>query len=188
MPPAQSSLTPQPVLWEILAKTVVAHTLTYFLVGAVAFRIFNYRATLADPGSNFRSADDVLVRAGVLFQPIRGVLFGVVFYLLRGVLFAQPNGWLVMWIMLVLVGILSTFATAPGSVEGFIYTTATSRENWGGSIEVLVQSLLLSVVTFYWVTNPEAEWVTWLLTGLFVLALVATALGLLSLKLRAAGG
>ncbi len=44
------------LIWEILAKTAVAHTVTYFLVGSIAFRVFNYRATLADPNNNFRNA------------------------------------------------------------------------------------------------------------------------------------
>ncbi len=172
------------LIWEILAKTAVAHTVTYFLAGSVAFRVFNHRATLADPDSNFRSPDDARVRAGVLFQPIRGVMFGVVFYLLRGSLFNRSNGWLIIWITLVSLGILSTFAPSPNSVEGFIYTKASSRKNWGGLIEILAQSFLLSVVTFYWVTKADRVWVTWVLVGLFLIALAAPALGLLAHKSR----
>ena len=35
-----------------------------------------------------------LLRAGVLFQPIRGALFGFTFYPLREFVFGKKNGWL----------------------------------------------------------------------------------------------
>jgi hypothetical protein len=90
----------KPTIWEIVARTAVVHTLTYFAIGLIAYSLFDYSARFADPALNslMRQTDDPLVQAGVLFQPIRGVLFGLVFYLLRDVLFRQKNGWLVMWI------------------------------------------------------------------------------------------
>ncbi len=172
----------QLTLLGIVAKTVVVHTLTYFIVGFTAFRLFNYSAKFSDPAlsSIMRRTDDPLVQAGVLFQPIRGILFGIVFYLLREVLFQQSSGWLIMWIMLVVVGIISTFGPTPGSIEGLIYTRRSFRGLWGGLIEVLSQSFLLSTITYYWVNYPEQAWLTWTLEILFVIALILPALGLLA--------
>jgi hypothetical protein len=169
-------------LWGIVAKTAVVHTLTYFTVGLIAYSLFDYTTKFADPvlSSLMRQTDDPLVQAGVLFQPIRGVLFGVVFYLLRDVLFRQKNGWLVAWITLVVVGIISTFGTAPGSIEGLIYTKARFDGLSGGGLEVLSQSFLLSVLVFYWVRNPDKRWLNWALGILFVVALLLPALGLLA--------
>ena len=101
--------------WAITLKTIVVHTITYFVVGALAFVLFNYSAEFADPtvGSYMRQADDPLLAAGTLFQPIRGILFGLVFYLLRELIFRRKNGWLIMWTVLVALGILSTFGPAP---------------------------------------------------------------------------
>jgi hypothetical protein len=134
----------QLALSGIAARTAVVHTVTYFTVGAIAFSLFNYPAGFAEPPLSFfmRPASDPLVRAGVVFQPIRGVLFGVVFYLLQEVLFGRRNGWLVMWVMLVVIGILSTFGPAPGSIEGLIYTKIPfgNRVGLGGLAEVLSQS------------------------------------------------
>jgi hypothetical protein len=79
-----------------------------------------------------------------------------------------------------MVGILSTFGTAPGSIEGLIYTKASFTGLWGGGIEVLLQSLLLSVLTCYWVNHPEKKWLNWVLGILFFLALILPALGLLA--------
>jgi hypothetical protein len=135
--------------WSVTLRTIVIHTVTYFVVGLIASTVFNYGARFAEPPLNLfmRPTTDPLVMAGVLFQPLRGLLFGIVFYLLRERLFVHPNGWLAAWIMLVFVGIFSTFGPTPGSIEGFIYTTWPPTLQLGGLIEILAQSLLLSVLT-----------------------------------------
>ena len=128
------------MFWEIIIKTAIVHTLTYFIVGFAAFTIFNYSATLSHAKTNMRPATDLRVRAGVLFQPIRGVLFGIILFLLRDILIAQSNGWLITWLMFVIVGILGTFAPAASSLEGLIYLKPGIGTNWGGLIEILTQS------------------------------------------------
>ncbi len=168
------------MFWEIILKTVVVHTVTYFVVGIPAFILFNYTATLADPSGNMRPASHPLVKAAILFQPLRGVLFGIVFYLLRDILFLQTNGWLITWIMLVVVGILSTFAPAGNSIEGFIFLKSSGVRNRFGILEILSQSLLLSVVTYYWVNHPEQIWLSWTLGILFIGILLLPVLGLLA--------
>ncbi|HUO55895.1 MAG TPA: hypothetical protein VMU27_00445 [Candidatus Paceibacterota bacterium] len=167
------------IFWVIVAKAAIVHTLTYFLVGFSAFNLFNYAATLSHPDTNFRPANDPLVRAGALFQPIRGILFGVIFYLLRSVIF-QANGWIILWAMLVILGIFSTFAPAGYSIEGLIYLKRGAGANWGGLVEILLQSFLLSTVTYYWVTHPGATWLDWLIGILFVVSLLLPLLGLVA--------
>jgi hypothetical protein len=175
------------MLFSIVIRAAIVHTVTYFLVGFAAFTLFHYQATLADPSTNFRPATDPLVRAGVLFQPIRGLLFGVVFYLLRSVLFQESTGWLITWVMLVAVGIFSTFAPAGGSIEGFIYFKPTSGRNWGGLVEILTQSLLLSVLTYVWVNHPNSLWMSWMFGILFGVTLLLPALGLRASRSKPAG-
>jgi len=94
--------------------------------------------------------------------------------------FLQPNGWLILWATLVVIGIISTFGPARGSIEGLIYTKHASKGLWGGMIEVLAQSFLLSAVTYYWVNHPDKTWLTWTLVGLFAVALALPALSLLA--------
>ena len=119
-------------LGGIVLRTVVVHTTTYMFVGAIALVAFDYPTLFAEPWFRdfFRPINDPMVMAGPLFQPIRGVLFGVVFYLLHVSLFGTKHGWATIWIILVVVGVLSTFGAAPGSVEGLIYTTVRSVFNW----------------------------------------------------------
>jgi hypothetical protein len=171
----------QPTMLTTIAKTIVVHSATYFIIGVIAFNLFDYPTRFAEPGlsSLMRPTNDPLVTAGVLFQPLRGILFGIVFYLLRDSLFTKKNGWLTMWIVLVFLGIFSTFGPASGSIEGMIYTKLPIGGQLVGLIEVLVQSLLLSIVTFFWVNHPEKRWISWVMVGLFVIIILLAVIGLL---------
>lgn len=171
----------RPTFWGITVKAIVAHTVTYFAVGLAAFTLFDYTGRFADPALSglMRQTDHPLVAAGPLFQPLRGLLFGIVFYLLRDALFHERDGWMRMWIMLVFVGILSTFGPTPGSIEGFIYTTMPLEGQLAGLGEVLLQSLLLSLVTYGWVRSRNQRWLNWVLGVLFFVVLLLPALGLL---------
>jgi hypothetical protein len=107
----------RPIFSEAVIKTIVTHTVTYFIMGLLASTILDYTRFFADSNLNLmmRQTNDPWVMIGPLFQPIRGLLFGIVFYLLREPFFGKKNGWLVMWFMLVVVGIISTFGPTPGS-------------------------------------------------------------------------
>jgi hypothetical protein len=174
--------TKQLSFWGITLRAIVVHTITYSLVGLLALVFFDYGAQFSEPPLSYfmRQTNDPLVAAGVLFQPLRGFLFGVVFYLLRGSLFQISKGWISAWAMLVIVGIFSTFAPALGSIEGFIYTTIPLEGQLDGLTEVLIQSLLLSALTIYWVKNAQVRWLNWVLNTLFVIALLLPLLGLLA--------
>lgn len=165
----------------ILARSAVVHTVTYFCAGLLAFALFDYRTALAEPplAGLMRSADDPMVMAGPLFQPIRGLLFGIVFYLLRDQYFGRRYGWLTMWVIMVLIGTLATFGPAPGSIEGLIYTTLPLSFHLGaGHIETMGQALAFSCLLFYWVRRPT-RWLTWGLGGVFVIVMILPVLGLL---------
>ena len=172
----------QPGFWSLTLKTVVAHTVTYFLVGLMALTLLGYEQLFARPqlAVYMRQTDDPWVMAGPLFQPIRAVLFASVFYLLRERLFGQRLGWVVMWWVLVALGILSTFGPSPGSLEGMIYTRVPWREQFVGLPEGLVQALLLSVLLVFWVRHSEKRWLNWLLGVLFALVMLLPALGLVT--------
>ncbi len=165
----------------LAAKTVVVHAITYFVMGLLASTLLDYGSWYAESylSGFMRQIDDPIVMAGPLFQPIRGLLFAVVFYLLRDLLFGRKNGWLIMWVMLVFVGILSTFGPSPGSVEGMIYTIVPFWDHLKGWPEVMIQALLFSLILAYWVNHPEKRWLTWLLVALFVIMMLLPALGLL---------
>lgn len=171
----------RPTFLEIGLKTIVAHTVTYFIMGLLASTLLSYGALYAGTSLNqlMRQVSDPLVMAGPLFQPIRGALFGVVFYLLREIIFNQRRGWLILWAVLLIVGILGTFGPTPGSLEGMIYTILPLWIHLRGLPEVVLQSLVLSVLVVYWVDHPEKKWLNWLLGAAFFIVLLLPALGLL---------
>jgi hypothetical protein len=166
----------------LAAKTMVCHTLTYFLMGVLAAYFLNYAAEMARPGSGMRPMSDPLVMAGPLFQPLRGLVFALVFYPLRECLFGRKNGWLLMGWMLIGLGILSTFGPAGGSIEGMIYTPTPIRAQLRGSVEVVPQALLLSALLCYWVNHAEKRWLNCLLGIVFFIAMALPVLGLLTRK------
>jgi hypothetical protein len=111
---------------------------------------------------------------------VRGLLFGIVFFLLRDVLFGKKSGWLTLWIVLIVVGILGTFGPSPGSIEGLIYTIIPIGIQLKGLPEVLLQTLALSIVLAYWVNRSEKIWLSWVMGILFTIAMILPMLGLLA--------
>jgi hypothetical protein len=171
----------RPTFVEVTVKAAVTHTVTYFVMGLLASTIFDYGRLYAETSLNLlmRQTSEPLVMAGPLFQPLRGILFGIVFFLLRDILFRGENGWLVMWIVLVVLGIISPFGPTPGSIEGMIYTIIPIEIQLKGLPEVLLQALVLSVVLVYWVNHPERKWLNWTMGTAFCLIMLMPTLGLL---------
>lgn len=171
---------PQPRFRELAVKTVISHTTTYFFMGMLAFYFLDYPERFSRPEMAcwMRSTDDPLVMAGVLFQPIRGLIFALAFYPLRQVLFGRRQGWMVLWWLLVALGILSTFGPPPASIEGLLYTRIPIPDQLVGLLEVVPQALLLSVILCYWVNHPGTRWLNWVLGVVFALVLILPLLGL----------
>ncbi len=168
-------------LTETVVKTTLVHTVTYFIVGALAFVILDYSARYAAPAvaAFARSTNDPLVTAGPLFQTIRGLLFGIVFYLLREPFFRRPRGWLLLWATLIIVGVIGPFLAGPGTLEGLVYSRLPLDFQLISLPEVYVQSLCLSILLFYWVRHPQNKWLSRVLGIVFSLIVALTALGLL---------
>ncbi len=171
----------RPTLFEVVVKTIVTHSVSYFIMGLLASTILDYARFYAESSLNLmmRQTNDPWVMAGPLFQPIRGILFGLVFYLLREPFLGKKNGWLVMWFTLVVVGIIGTFGPTPGSLEGMLYTVFPLWVHLRSLPEILLQSLFLSWILFYWVNNPQKKWLTWVMGIAFFILMALPILGLL---------
>ena len=171
-----SSESKRITLPSLTIKTIVVHTVTYFVAGILAYTINDYQTTYSQPPLSYvmRPTTDRLVMAGPLFQPIRGVIFALAFYPLRSVLFETPRGWLMLWWLLLALGVFSTFGPAFGSVEGLIYTTFPARSQLLGLWEVLLQSFLFSFILFHWVNQPQKRWLRWTMGVAFGIVLAAS--------------
>jgi hypothetical protein len=170
----------QPGIIGLSIKTIVVHTITYMLIGLIAFNLFDYSEGFAAPelACWMRQTDDPLVMLGPLFQPIRGVIFALAFFPIREILFGKKYGWLITWWILVSLGILNTFGPAPGSVEGMVYTILTP--SIATYLETTLQSFLFAGVLFYWVNNPDIRWLNWVLGMVFFITILLPILGLLT--------
>jgi hypothetical protein len=165
----------------LVVKTSIVHTVTYFIMGLIAYNFLNYTEKFAAPSMScwMRQTDDILVMIGPMFQPIRGVIFALAFYPLREIFFNKKNGWLVMGWVLVALGILSTFGPTPGSVEGLLYTVIPLSIQLPGLLEVIPQAFLLSAILYFWVNHPEQKWINWVMGILFFVLMSFPLLGLL---------
>jgi hypothetical protein len=147
--------------------------------GASGARIPELRNALAEPviREYMRQTNEPIVALGPALQFIRGILFALAFYPLREVLFTRKNGWLVTWLVLVMLGILSTFGAAPGSIEGLLYTNFPIGLQLAGWLEIIPQAFLLSVILYYWVNHPQVKWLGWVLGILYALVIIFSILG-----------
>jgi hypothetical protein len=174
-------------LLPLIGKSIVVHTVTYFIMGVLASTILDYKSMFASPHMAcwMRQFPDPLIAAGPLLQPIRGLVFALVVYTLREVIFARKHGWLLLWWLLVALGILSTFGPAPGSLEGLTYTTIPIRNQLVGHLEVVPQAFLFALGLCYWVNHPEKRWFSVIMVAAFVIFSGFAILGVLSLSASA---
>ena len=173
---------PQPSFRSILYRTIISHTVTYFVTGICASILLGYATRIIRPDVTpiIRKITDPILIASPLFQPLRAALLAIVFYLLRDVLFSNRKGWLIMWCMLVMIGILTPFSASWGGIEGMIFFNLPISDHLVGWPEVLSQTLLLSVILTYWVDHPKSKRLhTILLTG-FILTMLLPIIALLT--------
>lgn len=161
---------------------IAAHTVTYALVGMLAFSVLDYPSLFAERGLRdlMLPATDERLVLGPAFQVIRGALYGVLVHRLRAPILETDGGWRVLWLVLVVVGIFGTFGPAPGSLEGVFFTTVPLVAHLRGLPEVLTQSLALSVLLTHWLAHPERRWMSWAIATMFAAACVVPVLGHLS--------
>lgn len=166
----------------IVLKTAAVHVVTYFIIGVLSFLFLDYTVKYADPTvANFvRQTDDPLVAAGPFFQILRGFLFGIAFFTLRESIFSHKRGWLALWLVLGILGILSPFGAAPSSIEGMIYTVLPTWFHIVNFPELFIQSGLLAFLTHYWVNHSDKRWLNWSLGIITTLIVLLSLMGALS--------
>ena len=171
-----------PTFGAVVVKTAVAHTVTYAVIGVLAFFVFDYARLFAETELRFlmRPTTDPVVMAGPLLQPIRGLIFGALLFVLRETLFGTRWGWLRLWLVLVVVGIIGPMGPVPGSLEGLIYTRVPLSVQLKGLPEVVLQTLVFSRIVCYWVDHPEKRWLNWCLGIALVVTCLLPVLGLLA--------
>lgn len=137
-------------------RVIVVHTLTYFIFGIIMSNAFDYgeifqREIIRD---YMLPMDEHNIVLGPFMQPIRGLIFAIGLWPLRGLLVEKKSGWLILWGLLVTIGILSTPAASPGSIEGMLYSRLPAWYHLIGYPEILLQTLVFSIWLVWW----ERQW------------------------------
>ncbi len=138
--------------WPFALRVIIAHTLTYFIFGMIMSNVFDYgeifqREIIRD---FMLQIDEHNVILGPFLQPLRGLIFALGLWPVRNLLVEKKRGWLVLWGLLVTIGILSTPAAAPCSIEGVLYTRLPLWYHLMGLPEILLQTLVFSVWLVWW--------------------------------------
>lgn len=131
---------------------IIFHTITYFIFGAVMSNIFDYASLFqTDVVKDFMqpiNSENILY--GPFFQPLRGFLFALAIYPLRKLLADNKRGWLILWGIFLIFGIISTPGPAPCSIEGIIYTKLPLWFHLIGIWEIALQTLFFSFILVRW--------------------------------------
>jgi hypothetical protein len=159
------------------ARLTACHMVTYFVVGALAYFLFDYATAFRSPHFDcwMRQTTSRWVVAGPALQWIRGLLFAAALFPFRRVFLEGKHGWLKLWGLMLALAILGTAGPAPGSIEGLIYTTIPPLDQILGLREVVVQTLLFSALLAAWYRRPRRAFgvVLYGLTALVVLMSLA---------------
>ena len=140
------SKAPGPVRFILIAALIYA--VTYFLVGMVASLVLDYAQLLSRPviSDYYLPYGTVNLAVSAASQLLRGALFGAALLPFRGVLAGSRWGWLYVWGIFVIIGILGTPSAAPSSFEGVLYTRLPLWFHLIGLPEMLLQTLAFSVL------------------------------------------
>ena len=138
-------------------KVVVVHTVTYFIFGLIMSNLFNYGRLFEQEiiRDFMRPIHSSYVFLGPLVQPIRGLLFAFVLWPLRNAIVERKRGWLILWGIFVVFGILGTPAAAPSSLEGLVYSRLPLWYHLIGLPEILLQTLAFSLILVWWEKRPS---------------------------------
>jgi hypothetical protein len=142
-------------------RVMIVHTITYFIFGIIMSNVFDYgeifkREIIRD---YMLPIDEHNVLAGPFLQPLRGLIFAIGLWPFRDILIDKKRGWLYLWGLIVTMGILSTPAAAPSSIEGILYSKLPMWYHLMGLPEILLQTLVFSIWLVWWerqaVKGPE---------------------------------
>lgn len=131
---------------RFIGKVTFIHVFTYILCGMIFSSIFNYNELFALGTAKYfmRGMGTASTIIGPVLQVFRGILFGLVLLLFKDSFIGKKNGWLKLWLIILIIGIINTPGPAPCSVEGIIYTQLPLEFHLKGAPEIIVQTLLFS--------------------------------------------
>lgn len=165
-------------------RIIIAHFLTYFFVGLFFYltglNVLVFYEAHPDPIVTVfhRPISSLLVRAGPLFQLIRGVIFALALFPFRWVFLEKKWGWVYLWGLFLALAIFAPAGESPGSIEGFVYTNLPVLFHLIYLPEIILQTLAFSWLVVTW-EHHKAKNLTIPLVVVFLAILIISILGVL---------
>jgi hypothetical protein len=143
---SKSTLNTVNHFWRI----TYSHTIAYFIAGFLAMGIMNYENVFSLEFFSFmRPINEPIIPLAMGLQIFRGLMIALILLPLRKVFFEEKHGLLKLGLVMVGFSLLFTFAAAPGSFEGFLYTIIPFQYQIIGYPEAIVYfSLFLLLLHF----------------------------------------
>ncbi|HET7010940.1 MAG TPA: hypothetical protein VFI11_09215 [Anaerolineales bacterium] len=132
-------------------KVILVHLVTYLVFGLVMSNLLNYEELFQQEViRDFMHPLGSRSLLGVLFQPVRGLLFAVAVWPIRSAILETRHGWLRLWSIFMVFAILSTASAAPSSIEGMLYSKLPLGYHLIGLPEIALQTLAFSYLLVWW--------------------------------------
>jgi len=140
-------------------RIIVIQVITYWLIGFILFAtgihtmVFfqNYRDPIVALYMQvLRPNDSLIIQAGSLFPPIRGLIFALVLFPFRRIFIEAKYGWVYLWCLFLVLAQFSTIGPGDGSLEGAIYTQLPAVYHLIVLPEGVIQTLLFSLLVVTW--------------------------------------
>ena len=135
---------------RLISKVTIAHFITYMLCGIFFATILNYQDHIESIG--MKSIEEISFLMVVLGQIARGILLGIVVWWIKDSIIGKKLAWLKLWAILIILGIISVYSPAPGSIEGLLYLVPVEGLPLSfelSILEVMLQPLLFSIIVTY---------------------------------------
>jgi len=140
-------------------RIIVAHTIAYFIAGLISMNLLNYKELfVSDTFSLFmKPTTEPIVALGVCLQIFRGIVMALVLLPIQRVFTQEKHGFLKLGLVVFGLSVLSTFAAAFGSIDGFIYTKLSFMEHIIGYPEAFMWiSLFISILWVFYKFEKKA--------------------------------
>lgn len=139
--------------WQYVTKITIYHVVTYIVCGIIFSSLFNYSELFNEGCMRYymQPIASTNTLMGPLLQVVRGLLFGLVLLLLREYIRTEKLGFLKLYAILLVVGIINIAGAAPSSIEGLIYTQVPLIVHLKMAPEVMVQTFLFA----WWVSTID---------------------------------
>lgn len=139
---------------SFLAKVTVVHTITYHIAGWTSFLLIlhQYVPGMGDKALTWYYKDPSVFGPWVLpAQILRGILLGIALYPFRArFLELGYKGGLAIAGLYLLIGQFACPGTAPGAIEGFVYTRIPLDFQLAVIPEIVAQGFALGYLVYLW--------------------------------------